>query len=351
MEGIDFVPIAQSTLSISDDPVIKSEGDSGATVFTFAITLSDPIGSNVVVQVDTANGSGTTADNDYTDVSQQVTFTPGGSLTQNINVLVTGDTKVEPDKDFTVGISLDSGSNIVLGNTTATGTILNDDSVTVDVRQLGGNGATLPEGDSGTTGFSFEVAISNPISSDVVVQVNTVDGSATDADNDYEPLSQTITFTPGGSLTQSFDVLVNGDTTVEPDEDFSVDLNLVSGDGSATGAILNDDDVTIDINEFGLNSADQDEGNIGPTSFTFEVTLSDPITSDVQVRVMTQDGTATIHNDDNPLTLAAPTIMLLDASDTLPLGDGITSVNESAFKGTGAEGTTVILFANGEPVG
>ena len=235
VEGIDFVPVEASTLSISDDPVIKFEGDSGTTVFTFALSLSDPIGSDVVVQVDAVNGSATAADSDFQPLSQAVTFTAGGSLTQDVDVLVNGDTKVEPDESFTVDINLVKGNNIVLGNTTATGTILNDDGVTADIRQLGGTGATLPEGNSGTTGFSFEVVLSNPISSDVVLQVDTVEGSATEADNDFQPLSRTITFTPGGSLMQSFDVLVNGDTKVEPDENFTVELGITSGDDVSLG--------------------------------------------------------------------------------------------------------------------
>jgi uncharacterized linocin/CFP29 family protein len=48
---------------------------------------------------------------------------------------------------------------------------------------------------------------------------------------------------------------------------------------------------------------------------------------------------------------AAPTITLLEGSDTLPLGDGITSNNEPAFQGTAEANSLVRLFANGELVG
>ncbi|MDD4266796.1 MAG: Ig-like domain-containing protein [Thermoguttaceae bacterium] len=48
---------------------------------------------------------------------------------------------------------------------------------------------------------------------------------------------------------------------------------------------------------------------------------------------------------------AAPTITLLEGSDTLPLGDGITSNNEPAFQGAAEANSLVRLFANGELVG
>jgi hypothetical protein len=43
------------------------------------------------------------------------------------------------------------------------------------------------------------------------------DGSATDADNDYEPASGQLSFGPTDT-TESVQVTVNGDTKFEPDE-------------------------------------------------------------------------------------------------------------------------------------
>jgi hypothetical protein len=62
---------------------------------------------------------------------------------------------------------------------------------------------------------------------------------------DYIGKSLTGQVIPAGSTTYSFAVIVNGDTTVEPDETFTVNLSNVTGatvsDGQGIGTILNDD--------------------------------------------------------------------------------------------------------------
>ena len=58
----------------------------------------------------------------------------------------------------------------------------------------------------------------------------------------------TVTFTSGGPLTQTITVQVNGDTVVEPDETFFVNLsnpvNATLLDAQAVGTIVNDDVTT-----------------------------------------------------------------------------------------------------------
>ena len=47
--------------------------------------------------------------------SGDLTFNPGDPLTQNVTVLVNGDTTVEPNKIFTVGLSLPVHATIADG--------------------------------------------------------------------------------------------------------------------------------------------------------------------------------------------------------------------------------------------
>ena len=62
---------------------------------------------------------------------------------------------------------------------------------------------------------------------------------------DYASASGDLTFAPGGPLSQTVTVLVNGDTTIEPDEAFTVVLSAPAGatlgDDQGTGAVANDD--------------------------------------------------------------------------------------------------------------
>ena len=68
--------------------------------------------------------------------------------------------------------------------------------------------------------------------------------SATIANNDYQLSSGTLTFRPTDT-TMQITVLVNGDTTFETNEAFTVHLSGASGatisDADGTGTVTNDD--------------------------------------------------------------------------------------------------------------
>ncbi|HXG09537.1 MAG TPA: Calx-beta domain-containing protein, partial [Gemmataceae bacterium] len=137
-----------------------------------------------------------------------------------------------------------------------------------DVRQL--------EGNSGTTAFLFTVSLPSASTSQVTVQFATANGTATAgtaAPADYGATSGTLTFAPGVTR-QIITVPVFGDTTVESDETFTVNLsNASSGTISrptGTGTILNDDPAPTDA------SNDASDGSItvqnGAPAPTFQVT-------------------------------------------------------------------------------
>jgi hypothetical protein len=106
-------------------------------------------------------------------------------------------------------------------------------------------GTSANEGNAGNTIFSLPVTLSAASATPVTVAYTTSNGTATDSDNDYLPTSGTLTFSPGGPLTQNVLVDVVGDTTVEPNELFSVTLASPTGAtiavGQASATIVNDD--------------------------------------------------------------------------------------------------------------
>ena len=75
--------------------------------------------------------------------------------------------------------------------------------------------------------------------------IATADGTATTADNDYVAQSLAAAFIPAGESITTFVVLVNGDTAVEPNETFFVNVtnivNAMAGDAQGLGTIINDD--------------------------------------------------------------------------------------------------------------
>jgi uncharacterized repeat protein (TIGR01451 family) len=135
-----------------------------------------------------------------------------------------------------------------------------DDGLAVDDFTLIPHGGGAPmlsvsdvsaaEGNSGTLTASFTVTVSTAAHDGVTFDIATADGSgpsaATTADGDYVARSLAAVAIPAGQTTFSFDVTINGDTTVEPDETFAVHVTGASGalvvDGDAVGTIVNDDE-------------------------------------------------------------------------------------------------------------
>jgi hypothetical protein len=105
------------------------------------------------------------------------------------------------------------------------------------------NDVSLPEGKKGTTPFVFTVSLSSPSTASISVNYDTQDGTAT-APRDYQSIRGSVTFAPG-ETNKTVTVLVNGDTTVEPDETFYVNLTYATGgtvvDSQGLGTIRNDD--------------------------------------------------------------------------------------------------------------
>lgn len=112
---------------------------------------------------------------------------------------------------------------------------------------------TQLEGDAGVTAFIFTVSLDvTPTAGTATYSLATSDGTAI-APGDYTADSFNLTFPNGSPTTQTVTVLVNGDTAVEPDEVFSVDLlsatsGTIGNPSSGTGTILNDDFVCGDGN-------------------------------------------------------------------------------------------------------
>jgi len=109
--------------SVSIANASKSEGNKGQSNMVVTVSLNKTSTKKVTVSYVTQNGTAT-AGSDYTAKSGTVSIS-AGSLTATISISVNGDKTTEPDETFTVALS--NPVNATLGNSIATGTILNDD--------------------------------------------------------------------------------------------------------------------------------------------------------------------------------------------------------------------------------
>jgi hypothetical protein len=88
------------------------------------------------------------------------------------------------------------------------------------------NDVTMSEGNAGTNNFIFDVTFNRTSNGSASVDWATAPGSINPATagTDYTAASRTITFTGNTSGTQTVTVVVNGDTTFEPNETFAINL-------------------------------------------------------------------------------------------------------------------------------
>jgi hypothetical protein len=254
----------------------------------FTVNLSASPTQTVTVNYATANGTAS-AGSDYTAASGTLTFVPG-EQSKTIAILVSGDTAVEPDETFTVGLSGASGATIGTGS--ATGTIVNDDVV---VPSISISNTSVTEGNTANVTATFTVQLSAATTRTVTVNWATSAGTAT-ADVDYVSANGTVTF-PAGTTTQTISVTVRPDTLDENNETFTVTLsnpgNGTIGTATATGTIL-DNDATPSIV---INNVQTSEGNSGTKLLTFTLTLSAASGRNVSVNFTTANSSATATSD------------------------------------------------------
>jgi len=110
------------------------------------------------------------------------------------------------------------------------------------------------EGNVGSTSFDFTVTLSQPAEYDVSVSYTTQNGTA-NAGSDFVTAIGSLVV-PAGTLSQPLSVSVTGETLVEADETFFVDLAGAIGaniaDGRGIGTILNDDAPSLAVSKTSL---------------------------------------------------------------------------------------------------
>lgn len=246
--------------SISINDVTIAEGDTGLSLATFTVNLSEASDESVSVEFETDDGTAL-AGEDYEATSGALTF-EAGETEKSISVAIVGDVLNESDETFS--LNLKNAVNATFEANIGIGTIQDDDIPEVlPLPSLSINDVSLEEGDSGTSIFQFTVSLSEPSSETIAVDFATVDNFALSGE-DYQPLTGTLTLEPGDT-SSLISIEVIGDVEDESDENFFVDLtnpvNATLTDAQGIGTILNDDGESIEeiLLELKQNSTEIDD--------------------------------------------------------------------------------------------
>ncbi|MGH9418327.1 MAG: Calx-beta domain-containing protein, partial [Thermoanaerobaculia bacterium] len=226
-----------------------------------------------------------------------IVFNPGFP-SQTFSVVVVGDDTIEPDETFTITLQADpaEGWNFVVEPASITVTILNDDTPGV-VTCID---AVAAEGNTGFSNAQVTCISPTPISG--TIDYATRNGTAV-APTDYVATTGTMTF--DNEKSKTFTVPISGDTTIEPDETFSIDLTphpsalnpFTLGRNSVLVTIVNDDQpppppqVVLAPGRLfmGIGDVDQVRASIEPpltTETTLTVSVQDPSVIDAPVAVV-----------------------------------------------------------------
>jgi len=221
---------------INDVTVV--EGDTAVFTVIFTGSISN-LNQNFPINYSISNGTAT-AKSDYVAETQAGTlFFRQGVLTNRIFVHINTDLEVESNETFFVNLLSPATYNATICRSPGVCTIL-DGTVppTLTISD-----AQVLEGDIGTTNMVFTASLSRASPQTISVDFSTAGGTAL-AGSDYVPTNGTLTFQPGITTT-NFSVLVRGDTDVELDETFFLQLTnpqlTLLGTNLVTGTIRNDD--------------------------------------------------------------------------------------------------------------
>lgn len=198
----------QPTLSVTDASI--TEGNTGTAALNFTVTLSQTHVVPVSVSYSTADGTAT-APSDYVALGlTTLTFAPG-KTSKTVTVQIVGDSVLESQESFMLGLSNPVNASIADGS--AVGTIIDNDNVQFSVADITANEGGL---------YTITINASMPTPAAGSIRVTTIDGTATFADY-FGLLNSEIPFGVGQTII-TFQAQTLDDALLEGNETFTITI-------------------------------------------------------------------------------------------------------------------------------
>ena len=245
-EEDNIIPALEIAATSAEDP----EGNTDTTPFTFTVTRTgNTTGTNSVYWTVAGSGDNSANAADFANSVFPNSVFPTGTITfeadettRKFTVDVNGDTDFEKDETFTVTLSNPSNGAII-STASATGTITNDDdNNTIPTLAIAATSAVKPEGNTGSTPFTFTVTRTGNTQEESSVDWLIL-GNKDDFEDGVLP-SGTVTFEVD-QTSQEINVNVKGDTVIERNEIFQCwihnPVNATISTNQANGIIISND--------------------------------------------------------------------------------------------------------------
>ena len=230
MAGTATVDATAATTVIADPGMVTVSVAAGSAAegeaVEFTVTLSGAVGSDVALGWSTADGTATTAGEDYTAVASGTVTVTAGTTSATFAVTTLADLLAEGNEMFTVTL-VASGvlpAGVSLGTATATGTIADDDPIKASVAADAG---TVTEG----MAAEFTVTLTSATSTAAVVVSYTVGGTATSGTDYTAPATPATLTIDAGAKTGTISIPTVGRRCARPRRDADGDAEQRRDDG------------------------------------------------------------------------------------------------------------------------
>jgi hypothetical protein len=261
VNGVTVSNIVNTNGTVTADAIAAC----GATTAGFTLTATDGGGATATATLNVTVNPNTVPTLVYSSPQSVIfggslnvtpaTASDNGSITgysvQSVVPALTTAPTVNASGVVSVTNAQPSGSHVITIRATDNCGLTTDAPFTLNVGAVPSfaiDDVTHQEGNGGTTNYTFTVTKTGSTAVTATVDYATVNGTATSPSDFTAIPTTTLTFL-AADTTKQITVLVNGDTTFEPDETFSVHLSNASGatisDADGTGTIVNDDSPSI----------------------------------------------------------------------------------------------------------
>lgn len=208
------------------------------------------------------------------------------SLTDSLQIPISGDNAYELDEYFELVLTTESGYELAR----ARGVIQNDDIPRFELLNV-----SQKEGNSGKTDLSFTLTWNEPenLAEEIRLKYRTLDGFSVDDSKatsglDYDYTTGTVIFQPGDT-SKTINVAIVGDTRYEPNEALTLEVTTESGSYviSARGLIVNDDSPKLGVTPTDGTAVKENAGEL-----RFNAVFEQDVTQNTTLYYVIESGSA-----------------------------------------------------------